>query len=79
MDIGDAFKTLIILFRNGQDLPCDGPLQSGGNLELLNFNGDATVNLADVVGLLAFLFQDGDPHALGTNCVRLEDCENLCR
>jgi len=61
------------------ELACgDGSLFAEGNRRLLDSNGDASVNLTDAIQLLRYLFLGGDPHVLGTRCVRLTGCPAAC-
>ena len=53
-------------------------MAEGGNVPLLDFDGAGGVNVTDSVRLLQYLFQQGEPHALGTRCVRIEGCPNAC-
>jgi hypothetical protein len=80
LDISDAVSLLNRLFLSGQSpLPCDGSdVADGGNGLLLDVNGDSAVDLSDAVAVLAFLFRRGAPPALGTGCVRIEGCPELC-
>lgn len=81
VDISDAVSLLFHLFlEDGRPLPCGGAgIASGGNLRLLDGNGDGAVDLGDAISALAALFQGGPPHVLGTRCVRLEGCPDVCR
>ncbi|MBN1441542.1 MAG: PKD domain-containing protein, partial [Planctomycetes bacterium] len=79
VDISDAIRLLQYLFLPGQRLPCSGDdLQSGGNQVLLNLNQDARVDLSDAIFTLMFLFQNGPPPALGTGCVPIAGCPDVC-
>ena len=53
-----------------------------GNVRLLDVDGDGDgdgdVNLTDPIRLLLFLFQGGEPPALGTACVSIEGCPDAC-
>ena len=44
----------------------------------LDVDGNGSVNITDVISLLEYLYQNGPPPELGTDCVRLEGCANLC-
>jgi hypothetical protein len=44
----------------------------------LDSNGDASVDLSDVVHLLSYLFQGGPPHVLGTECFPIAGCPTRC-
>ena len=72
---------LVLLFRGGvRPLPCDGANASdGGNLDLLDFDGNQQLDNTDVIGLLSFIFLDGPEHTLGTRCVRIPGCGPGCQ
>ena len=80
LDVSDVVALLRYLFAGtALPLPCEGEsLRSGGNRLLLDLNGDAALDIADPVYLLAYLFGSGAPPALGTACVRIEGCRNVC-
>ena len=60
-------------------MPCGGETaEDGGDLLLLDSNGDASTNVADAIYLLAYLFQSGPPPVLGTQCVRIPGCPDAC-
>lgn len=81
VDIGDAVSLIFRLFReSGGALPCDGAtIEEGGNLPLVDFDGNALAEVTDAIGILEFLFLQGPPHALGTRCIRIEGCTPACR
>ena len=81
LDVSDAVRLLRQLYLGVPgELPCEGKgLAEGGNLALLDSNGDSAVNLADAVLLLSFMFQQGPAPALGAECVRIEGCLSSCR
>jgi hypothetical protein len=81
LDISDVVAYLMYLFSGRTiQLPCGGASANEGlDLLLLDVNGDATVNIADPVHLLAHLFQGGPPPALGRNCIQLVGCPSTCR
>ena len=60
-------------------LPCDGPrINYGGNLRLLDVNGDYSVNMSDVMYLINALFGRGYPPVLGLQCIEITGCpDNL--
>ena len=71
--VDDAVGLLERLFSAaGAPLACPGDIAEGGNLVVHDFNGDASVNLSDAVGLLGYLFNQGDPPSLGVDCVPAE-------
>jgi hypothetical protein len=71
---------LLSLFRaTGRALPCDGAtIADGGNVTLLDYNADATVDTSDVIYLLTYLYRGGATHALGESCLRIEGCADGC-
>lgn len=79
LDLGDAVGVLLLVYRPElTTLPCEGEhAADGGNLLLLDFNGDSLVDGADAVGVLSYLFLQGPPHSLGTTCQRIEGCSSL--
>ena len=81
LDVSDAVRLLRQLYLGEPaELPCEGEVISeGGNLVLLDANGDSSVNLTDAVHLLSFMFQQGSGPALGAECVRIEGCLSSCR
>ncbi|MCZ6793685.1 MAG: lamin tail domain-containing protein, partial [Planctomycetota bacterium] len=80
LNISDALRFLQLLFQRDERLPCGaGGLSAGGNRMLLDVNGDGGVNVTDAVGVLHFLFGGGLSPALGTSCIPIEGCEDVCR
>jgi len=41
-------------------------------------NGDGKVDISDAVRLLGYLFNQGEPPALGIDCVQVLGCEDRC-
>jgi hypothetical protein len=85
LDLSDAVWLLGHLFIGapGQaTLACEGGTASSpgqGDLALADVNDDGRIDLSDPVRTLGFLFLGLDPPALGTECVRIEGCqENAC-
>ena len=80
LDIADGVSLLLRLFTGSSPrLPCDGDsLSNGGNRTLLDVNNDTLVNISDAIFVLAYLFGNGLPPALGPDCVRIEGCLNAC-
>jgi hypothetical protein len=82
LDLSDAVWLLGHLFLGTQPvLPCEGGAASNpgaGDLALIDVNGDGTIDLSDGVSLLSFLFLGSKPPALGTECVRIVGCPDLC-
>ena len=80
VDLSDAIWLLRrLFFGSGVALPCtDAALDQGGNLTVLDVNGDLGVNLADAVYTLNYLFSAGPAPALGTNCQTVTGCFAVC-
>ncbi len=81
LTVTDPIQILGHLFRGSPaDLPCgDRGIASEGNRELLDADGDASVNIADAIAMLNYLFRRGAPHVLGRSCVRIAGCPSACR
>ncbi len=78
LDIADGVKILVELFVNPGGLPCDGPIDSAANAKVFDVNADAGVNVADALYVLNYLFADGPPPSLGTGCVPVLGCPDVC-
>lgn len=77
LDMADTLHLLGYLFL-GQpvELPCATP---EGSRLLLDANGDDFLDIGDAVTTLVYLFRDGSaPPALGTECVRIQGCPEVC-
>ncbi len=60
-------------------LPCTGEsIAQGGNLPLLDGNGDGVVDQSDAIHQLLYLFGGGQTHVLGTGCTPIVDCSEAC-
>ena len=81
LDLTDGVALLNLLFSESAPSPaCDGAtVVDGGNLQLHDVNGDSSVNVTDVVSLLNYLFLNGARPVLGTECVPISGCRDLCR
>ena len=82
LDISDPLSLLLRLFGGlARPLPCDGAtVEDGGNLAIFDVSGDGTVNVADAVHMLSFIFKAGAPPSRGTGCFRVEGCPSTpCR
>jgi hypothetical protein len=60
------FEGFDLLSRAPQDLPCT---DDAGNASILDVNGDAALNTADLVHLAGYLFYGGGPPVQGTGCI----------
>ncbi len=78
--VTDPILILGHLFRGSPaELPCEGgTINDEGNRMLIDVNGDASVNVADAVALLNYIFRDGASHVLGRECVQLPGCPDVC-
>lgn len=77
VDISDAVSVLAILFL-GRAAPCEGAMTEDGNRTLHDLNVDGNVDITDAVYLLTYLFQGGAAPVLGTACIRVEGCPDVC-
>jgi len=85
LDLSDAVCALGVLFTGMPSLfPCgDGTPTDPGNLALMDWQPDGSIDLSDVVAMLQFLFFSANAHALAvpgretTECVALPGhCED---
>jgi hypothetical protein len=67
----------------GSSLPCSGRTAAdptAADLDLLDVDESGTLDLADAVGVLQFLFQGRRPTLrLGAGCLAMDGCPALCR
>ena len=80
LDLADAICLLGYLFLEAPaELPCgDGTQTDPGNLTLIDSNGDGRVDLADPIWVLSYLFITRPPPVLGTECVVISGCPDVC-
>ncbi len=81
VNVTDAVVLLRVLFGGGGDrLACgDGGFEEAPNQLLLDIDGDASVNLNDAIYLLRYLvLAGGGVPALGTTCVPIVGCPDVC-
>jgi hypothetical protein len=82
LNISDPIHLLSHLFLGaGTRLPCEGGTAAEpgrGELSLLDANADRAVDLADAVVILGHLFLGRPAHALGTECVPIQGCPEVC-
>ena len=78
--LGDGLCLLHALFVDASaTLPCGvGGLRNPGNQLLLDANGDAAVTIADAVTVFGHLFLGTSTPALGTECLPIEGCPEVC-
>ena len=84
LDLSDALCGLGVLFTGNPPLfPCgDGTPTDPGNIALIDWQPDGSIDLSDVLGLLQFLFFSADAHSLAvpgaetTECVPIAGCSN---
>jgi hypothetical protein len=80
LDISDPLGLLrFLFFGTPASLPCSvGKELPPRAAALQDSNGDLKIDLADPVHLLNYLFNGGSPHAMRTECVPIEGCEDRC-
>jgi hypothetical protein len=82
LDVSDAIWLLGHLFVGEHPvLPCEGRTAGNpgpGELALLDGNGDSRLDLSDAIYMLQYLFLGGEPPLLGTDCVIIDHCPNVC-
>lgn len=80
LDISDSVCVFLGLFSGETEtLPCGSSLAAPGNINLIDWQADGKVNLADGIALLQFFFSDGVRHALAISdatdsCVNISGC-----
>ena len=80
LNLSDAVSVLTYLFQGTPAaLPCgDGSAADEGNRVLLDSDGGGAIHMADAIYVLNFLYQGGPPPVLGTECVPIPGCEDVC-
>lgn len=78
--ISDPVTILRRLFGSAtRPLPCEASdLTAPGNVAVHDIDGDAKVSISDAVVLLDWLFRDGVAPRLGTDCVPIRGCGDVC-
>jgi len=75
LDLSDAYRMLIFLYRKEPLLPCQGEnLNGGGNRRLLDVNADGQVDLVDSIHLINYVVGAGSSPLLGKPCRRIRGC-----
>jgi hypothetical protein len=78
-NLSDGIRVLLFLFEGGRTLPCgDGTASAVSNARLFDLNSDFRINVADVLLMLEYLFQGGPALTLGSECVGIRDCPDVC-
>ena len=81
-DQSDAVWLLGYLFLGTADrLPCDGGsawAPEAGVASLLDWSNDGAIDLSDAIAMLSWLYLAGHPHPLGTSCIPIVGCPDLC-
>jgi hypothetical protein len=75
LNVVDAIRLLGVLLAQNE-APCSSSASSN---RLTDNNGDGSTDVSDVVHLLNFLFLGGPAPALGTVCVDLPGCADICQ
>lgn len=78
LQITDGIRTLLMLFGGLQDGPCGQGLELAANQKVLDWDGNAKVDLADALASLRYLFQEGPTHIAGRACTAFEGCQEAC-
>lgn len=80
LDLSDGVCLLGYLFEGvPAELPCgDGSAADPANSSLLDSNADGEVDLSDAVQVFSYLFVGGAPPILGTTCVPISGCPEVC-
>ncbi len=79
VNLTDAVSVLERLFGGSRlELPCEGGIDAGGNLVVLDTNGDAVFDLSDAVHLMNHLFVGGPGPSRGERCLRVDGCPAVC-
>ena len=76
LNVGDVIGLLHHLFKDEPRLACS---TDDGNLQLVDINGDKTVNISEASYSLDYLFNRGDPPALGVRCTLIPGCSLACK
>jgi hypothetical protein len=81
LEVADGVALLVHLFsQEGRALPCEGgSIDAGANRVLSDWNADGATDAADALALWNHLFLNGAPPGLGSRCVRIEGCPEVCR
>jgi hypothetical protein len=80
INISDAIVLVLRLFTpNEEPLPCEGAhVDDGANRILFDIDGSNAVDPSDVLAMLHYLFGTESAPALGTGCVEIQGCPNVC-
>jgi hypothetical protein len=84
LDISDGICLLGLLFGTDNAFPPCGEAAGGaresedGTMTLLDFNGDARLDISDPIALLMYLFLGGSEHVLGQECRIVAGCQGAC-
>jgi hypothetical protein len=73
LDLSDGMCLLLGLFM-GRPLPCGSGTANAGNVGLLDFQNDDTLNVSDAIALFNHLFAGGPAHPLGSACQDIPGC-----
>ncbi len=69
----------ILLLGESIPLPCEGDFSSPANVSLMDSDGDGEIVLTDIIHLLSYIFLEGDPPQLGTDCTQIPGCPDACK
>ena len=81
LDLSDAVCALGVLFTGLPPVfPCgDGTATDAGNLALMDWQPDGSIDLSDIVAMLQFLFFSADAHTLAVPGAEATACVALPR
>ena len=78
-DLSDAVFLAAKLFQGeATPWPCGETLRSLSNVQMADWNGDAAVDVSDIVSALLYQFAGGSPHALSVECRPFDTCPGEC-
>ncbi len=85
LDLSDAVCLFGFLFLGGgsDDMCLEGEsTDTGGYVQLLDWNSDEQTDISDGIGLLQWAFNGGRAHwvseTLGIECLQVSDCASVC-
>ena len=80
VDISDAVCVFGVLFTGQPSaFPCgDGSSGDLGNLRLIDWQGDGTIDVSDGISALQSLFGQGSQHTRGCACMPVAGCPTAC-
>ena len=74
INLVDGIRLLEVLVGRAE-LPCASSFSSA---QLMDNNGDGVNDLTDALHILNYVFQNGPPPSMGSGCVALPGCADVC-